>query len=95
MAHLCGLVETDIDAALQSNTLLSELLDRLGTSDFPKFLLQARVVGFPKNDGWTSAHCHELHLEDVEPSYCTTHGHLDGSLDAFFNFWCATVCRCL
>ena len=36
---------------LQSKTLLCELLDRLDTSDFSKFLLQARVVGIPKNDG--------------------------------------------
>ena len=36
---------------LQSKALHCELLDRLGTSDFPKFLLQARVVGIPKNDG--------------------------------------------
>ena len=36
---------------LQSKTLLCELLDRLETSDFSKFLLQARVVGIPKNDG--------------------------------------------
>ena len=31
--------------------LLCELLDRLGTSDFPKFLLEARVVGIRKSDG--------------------------------------------
>ena len=36
---------------LQSKTLLCELLDRLGTSDFSKFLLQARVIGIPKNNG--------------------------------------------
>ena len=36
---------------LQSRTLLCEVLDRLDTSDFSKFLLQARVVGIPKNDG--------------------------------------------
>ena len=36
---------------LDSRTLLCELLDRLGTSEFPKFLLQARVEGIPKNDG--------------------------------------------
>ena len=36
---------------LQSKALLCELLDRLDTSDFPKFLLQARFVGIPKNDG--------------------------------------------
>ena len=36
---------------LQSKIPLCELLDRLGTHDFPKFLLQARVVGMPKNDG--------------------------------------------
>ena len=30
---------------------MCELLDRLDTFDFPKFLLQARVVGIPKNDG--------------------------------------------
>ena len=36
---------------LQSKTLLCELLDLLDTSDFPKFLLQARVVGIPQNDG--------------------------------------------
>ena len=35
---------------LQSETLLCELLDRLGTSVFPKSLLQARMVGIPKND---------------------------------------------
>ena len=36
---------------VQSKILLCELLDRLGTSDFSKFLLQVRVVGIPKNDG--------------------------------------------
>ena len=36
---------------LQSKTLLCELLDRLDTSDFPKFLLKAQVVGIPKNEG--------------------------------------------
>ena len=35
---------------LQSKTLLCEFLDRLDTFDVPKFLLQARVVGIPKND---------------------------------------------
>ena len=35
----------------QSKILLCELLDRLRTSDLPKFLLQARVVGIPKHDG--------------------------------------------
>ena len=40
-----------IGFALQSKTLLCELLDRLGTSDVTKFLLQARVVGIPMNDG--------------------------------------------
>ena len=36
---------------LQSKTPHCELLDRLDTSAFTKFLLQARVVGIPKNDG--------------------------------------------
>ena len=35
---------------LQSKIMLCELLDRLGTCDFSKFLLQAWVVGIPKND---------------------------------------------
>ena len=36
---------------LQSKTPHCELLDRLDTSAFTKFLLQDRVVGIPKNDG--------------------------------------------
>ena len=35
---------------LHSKTVLCELLDRLGTSDFTMFLVQARVIGIPKND---------------------------------------------
>ena len=75
---------------LHSKTLPCELFDRLSTFDFLKFLLQARVVGITKKDGspdsQSSVPCHELHLENVESSYCSTHGHLDGSLDASFNF---------
>ena len=36
---------------LHSEILLCALLGRLGTFDFSKFLLQAWVVGIPKNDG--------------------------------------------
>ena len=66
---------------LQSKTMFCELLDRLGTSDFAKFLLLARVAGIPKNDG-SPDRCPLT----VMSCNCTTHGHLDGSLDASFNF---------
>ena len=64
---------------LQSKTLLCELLDR------PRMM--GRLTGV-RSLSW-------VHLERVESSYCTTHGLLDASLDASFNFRCATVCRCL
>ena len=40
-----------VDEYLSSKILLCGLLDRLGTGQFPKFLLQERVVCIPKNDG--------------------------------------------
>ena len=82
---------------LQSKKLLCELLDRLGTSGFTKFLLHARVVGIPKFDGspdrrpLTVTSC-IWRMWSRGIARHTASGWIWMPLSVF---WCTTVCRCL